>query len=370
MLIFRYIARDLIATTFAVCLVLLLVVVSGRFVRYLSDAASGDLDPTILFAVLGYRMPGFLELILPLSFFLAIFLTFGRLYTDNEMSVLSACGVSQNRLLGYTMVVATLFAATVAYLGMVTGPASLAKAEALLDAQKQRGELDALAPRQFYPLQQGRAHTYVEALDDEGLMSEVFVAENNPEGEEGKQLVVVLAETGRQRKGTAGESSYLVLEKGYRVQGVPGEADYQVTQFKEYGVKLQPPRVRKKAPKVDTLPMSELLQSDKLDHRAAVHWRFSTALLVLVVSLLAISMSKTNPRQGRFVKLFPAILLYIIYLVLLNAAREALENGDIPIALGMWPVHVLFLLMAASMLLWPSLQWRRGQAADKREATK
>ncbi len=368
MLIFRYIARDLIMTTLAVCVVLLLVVVSGRFVRYLAEAASGDLDPGILFAVLGYRLPGFLELILPLSFFISIFLTFGRLYVDNEMAVLSACGVSKWRMLGYTMSVALLVAGLVAYIGMVAGPASLSQAEALLDAQKARGELDMLSPRQFHSLQQGRATTYVESMSDDGQMSEVFVAENNPEGVEGKQLVVVLAETGRQRKGEPGESSYLVLDKGYRVQGVPGKADYQVTEFSEYGVKLEPPKVRKKAPKVDTLPTAELTKSELLDHKAAVHWRLSTAFLVLVVTLLALAMSKTTPRQGRFARLFPGILLYIFYLVLLNAARDGLEKGVLPIQLGMWPVHLIFLLIAATMLLWPSWQRRRRKASRAQES--
>ena len=342
MLIFRYLARDLILSALAVCTVLLMVIVSGRFVKYLADAASGDLDPTILFLVMGYRLPGFIELILPLAFFLAIFLTYGRLYMDNEMAVLSACGISQKRLVAYTMVVAVGIASVVAWLSLVGGPAGLRKAEQLLDAQKARGELDALLPRQFHNLQQGRATTYVEAIGENGEMSEVFVAENNPEGEEGRQLVVVLADRGHQKKGEPGKGGYLVLEEGYRIQGVPGQADYQVTQFSQYGVKLRGPKVRNKAPKADTLAMGELLQSENLKHKAAVHWRLATPLLVLIVSLLAVSLSKTNPRQGRFAKMFPAILIYIIYLVALNASRDALEDGDLPIQLGMWPVHLCF----------------------------
>ena len=72
MLIFRYLARDLLSSTFAVCTVLLLVILSGRFVKYLAQAAAGELDAGILLAVIGYRLPGFLELILPLAFFLGI----------------------------------------------------------------------------------------------------------------------------------------------------------------------------------------------------------------------------------------------------------------------------------------------------------
>src|SRR3990167_4219270 len=75
-IIFRYLARDLLATTAAVATVLLLVVMSSRFVQYLADAAEGKIDPSVIFAIMGYRMPAFLELILPLAFFLAVLLSY------------------------------------------------------------------------------------------------------------------------------------------------------------------------------------------------------------------------------------------------------------------------------------------------------
>ena len=358
MLVFRYIARDLLTSTLAVCSVLLLVIVSGRFVKYLADAATGDLDPGILFAVMGYRMPGFVELILPLAFFLAVLLAYGRMYLDNEMTVLSACGMSDRRLVAYTMLVSLGVAAIVAWLSMVAAPAGLKKAEALLDAQKARGELDALLPRQFHTLQRGRGTTYVEEVDNNGEMSEVFLAQNNPEGNEAQQLVVVIAERGFQKKSDPEKPGYLVLENGYRIQGVPGEADYQITEFAEHGIKLNKPRVYKRAPKADTLSTPELIASDNLKHQAAVHWRLSVPLLVLIVSLMAIPLSKTNPRQGRFAKMFPAMLAYVIYLVALNAARGALEDGKMPIQIGLWPVHMIFLLMALGLLGWPVFKQR------------
>jgi lipopolysaccharide export system permease protein len=53
-------------------------------------------------------------------------------------------------------------------------------------------------------------------------------------------------------------------------------------------------------------------------------------LLVFIVTLMAVPLSRVNPRQGRFLKLLPAILLYMAYLTMLIAARGALEKGKIP----------------------------------------
>lgn len=353
MLIFRYIARDLLSSTFAVCAVLLMVIVSGRFVKYLAQAAAGELDAGILLAIIGYRLPGFLELILPLAFFLGILLSYGRFYVQSEMTVMMACGMSPRQLVAYTMIPAVFVAILVGWLSLDVGPTGLRKAEALLTAQKERGELDDMAATHFYTLQGGKAVTYAEEVSDEGEMRDVFLAENNPDAAEGRQLVLVVAAKGRQHRSNPDEPGYLVLENGYRIQGVPGQADYQITQFEEYGQRLSKPKKQRRRDKADTLTTGELMASDKMAHVAALQWRFSVPVLVLVVTLMAIPLSKTNPRQGRFARMLPAVLLYIVYLVMLNGARGAVEDGKLHSLLGLWGVHLLFLLIALMLLAWP-----------------
>jgi len=358
LLIFRYLARDLLSSTFAVCTVLLLVILSGRFVKYLAQAAAGELDAGILLAVIGYRLPGFLELILPLAFFLGVLLAYGRFYVQNEMTVMIACGMSQARLVAYTMIPSVLVALFVAWLSFDVGPSGLRKAEALLTAQKERGELDGMVGSHFYPLQGGRGVTYAEEVDDKGIMTDVFLAENNPDAVDGKQLVLVVAEKGRQHKADPKQPGYLILENGYRIQGIPGQADYQITRFEEYGQRLSKPKKRGRRAKADTLTTNDLLNSDKKAHIAALQWRFSVPILVLVVTLLAIPLSKTNPRKGRFARMLPAVLLYVIYLVILNAARGAVEDGKISSDLGLWWVHAVFLFISLALLYLPVLKQR------------
>jgi lipopolysaccharide export system permease protein len=98
------------------------------------------------------------------------------------------------------------------------------------------------------------------------------------------------------------------------------------------------------------LPTSELLKSSTLAHIAAWQWRFSVPLLMLIVMLLGIPLSETNLRRGRYTTLFPSIVLYLIYLVLLNAAKGALEEGKLSPNLGLWWVHAVFFLLA--LVLW------------------
>ncbi len=365
MIIFRYLARNVLATTAAVCLVLMLVVISSRFVQYLADAARGALDPGVVLAIIGYRLPGFLELILPLAFFLAILLAYGQAYVDSEMTVLHACGMSQGKLVAYTLSIAILIAILVAWLTLFVSPSGAAKSESLLNSQKQRSELEGLVPGRFYALRGGKGVTYAQAKTDKGNLKNVFLAESDSSGAESKGLVVVVAEQGFSRKSDETGETFLVLDKGLRVQGIPGRADFQITDFEEYGQRLEkvnPWDLR--AQRSEAIDTATLLRSTELKATAALQWRFSLPILVLIVALMAVPLSKTNPRKGRFVKILPAIILYILYLVVLNACLGALEDGDLPPVPGLYWVHGLFLAIALVLLAW-SNGWRIGSGTPR-----
>ena len=324
-----------------------MILVSGRFVKYLANAVAGNLEPGVIFAVIGYRIPGFLELTLPLAFFLAILLSFGRLYVENEMSVLKACGISENQLLGYTGVMAVILALIVGWLSLSVSPAGIAKAETIFAAQKEKTELDKLTPKKFYGLSGGKGIPYAENVTEAQELEDVFLAVTAGSAENfDSRLVLVVADRGRQQKTEDGSESFLVLDKGYRVEGVPGTHDYQITHFEEYGSRLEDRKPIEEDLEANALTTAELLASQDPKLQAALQWRLATPLMVLVVTLLAVPLSRTNPRQGKFAKLLPAIMLYFGYLVSLNAMRGALESGSVPIEVTLLPVHLLFLGIA------------------------
>lgn len=352
MIIYRYLCRELLTATFAVCVVLLLILINGRFVKYLAQAVVGDMEPTVIFAVIGYRVPGFLELTLPLAFFLSVMLAFGRLYVENEMSVLKACGVSEKRLLGYTLSVATVIALLVGWLSLSVAPSGMQKAETLLSAQKEKNELDKLQPKKFYSFRNGSGVTYVEDVTEQQELKEVFMAMSTGDAEdEDSQLVLVVAERGRQKLSGDGEQRYLVLDKGYRIEGIPGQHEYMVTRFEEYGSRIVDDRGMGRKIETDAIPTNALFFSEDLELQAALQWRFSIPLMVIVVTLLAVPLSRTNPRQGRFAKLLPAVFLYFAYLVSLNAARSAIESEALPVEVGLIPVHMVVLVIALLLLM-------------------
>jgi lipopolysaccharide export system permease protein len=364
-IIFRYLFRELLITATAVSAVLLVIIMSGRFIKYLAQAARGMLDPSVLMWVMLYRMPGFLQLILPLGLFLAIMLSYGRLYLESEMAALSASGMSQQRLLTYTLGPAALVALVVGWLALSLAPSSAYSSWELLAAQKNLSEFETLSAGRFQELSSGSRVTYTESLSgDRSVLQSVFITERDENG----QITNLVAETGRQLVQDDGRR-YLVLENGYRYDGVPGQADYRVLRYDRYGVLLPSPAGITSNYNLEDDPTVSLWGHPGRAQQAELQWRLSLPLIVLVMTLFAVPMAKANPRQGRYLKLLPALFLYMSYLGLLIAMRSQMEKGGIPPEIGLWWVHLLFLGIGALIFFWEplNLKWAALRAA-RREA--
>ncbi|MFT6431622.1 MAG: lipopolysaccharide export system permease protein [Halopseudomonas sp.] len=343
-IVFRYLSREVLLTLTAVSGVLLLIIMSGRFIKYLAQAAAGQLDPGVLFLIIGYRLPGFMVLILPLGLFLGVLLAYGRMYLDSEMTVLSANGFSDRRILWYTQGSALIVALIVAILSLWLAPAGVLKTQQLFNQQAAMTEFDTLAAGRFQSLGSGQRVTYAGGLsEDRTQLEDLFITERAG-GIDDTTVGVLVAETGRQQMNVDG-SRYLVLYDGYRYDGTPGSADFRVISYDTYGVLLPKPEIATEVTDREGIPTLQLFGHSDVDLRAELQWRLALPLLVFIVAFFAVPLSRVNPRQGRFLKLLPAVMLYMAYLALLISARGWMESGALPAVLGLWWVHVLFLII-------------------------
>lgn len=356
LIIFRYLSRDLTLTALAVSLVLFTIFLTGKFSQYLDDAAQGKLAVDVLFTIIAFRMTGLLELILPLGFYLAILLAYGRMYMDSEMVVLSACGMSQGQLVKMTLVPAAVVATVVALFSFWLSPLGAQLTEETLAEQRNRSEFENLQPGRFQAMGQGKIMAYVESVDDNNKeLQHVFVSH-----QEGKNsTAIVVAETGVQMFKPEFGQRYLILNKGYRYEGQPGTSRFTVTRFEEWGRYLPPTTsVAELEMETDAKSTLELLSATDSESIATLQWRLSMPLMVLIATLLAVPLSKTNPRQGRYMKMLPAILVYVFYLSFLINARSAINKGDLDPRFGLWVVHIPFLAIALVMNNWYRLGHR------------
>lgn len=92
MIIIRYLVRETLKSQLAILFILLLIFFCQKLVRILGAAADGQIPTNLVLTLLGLGVSEMAQLILPLSLFLAILMTLGRLYTESEITVMHACG--------------------------------------------------------------------------------------------------------------------------------------------------------------------------------------------------------------------------------------------------------------------------------------
>jgi lipopolysaccharide export system permease protein len=341
----RYINREVFLSWLGVTGVLLVIIMSHRFARYLGAAAAGEIPEQALAGLLGLSTIQYLVILIPIGFFLAVMLGLGRLYRDSEMAALMACGVGPGdlyRILAWTALPICLLAG---WLSLFASPWAADQAHTLQREAESEAEFAIFESGGFHRLGRAEGVFYAERRRD-AYLEEIFI-----QGYEAGDQVVIRAKRGRIERDTAGGARVLVLEDGWRWEFRPGSLEGQRTRFREHGIEITPPAPDFVTHRRDLRPTMELIASDTLADKAELHWRLALPVGGLVLAFLAVPLARTSPRQGRYGRLFVAILVYLVYSNLLGAGQVWLERGQVPVAIGLWWVHGLFVLLTIGMLL-------------------
>lgn len=338
MVIDRYILKEILYTLLVVLFVLLIIFLSNRFVRFLADASAGDLASEFVLKMLAMKAVGALVIILPLGLFMAILLGLSRLYKDSEMIALISCGVSVRRIYRSVVMLALIIAALVAGLSFYVAPWAEEQSYRMVDAQSSQPLLSGVVAGRFAEPAGADGVLYFERSSRDGdLMYDVFIQQHRREGE-----VVLSAQRGRRWSDGSG-GQYLLLMDGYRYEGTPGKGDFRIIKFEQHAVRIEAKDAAPSLRKQRARPTGELIGSDDRVYIAELQWRISMPLSVLFLSLLAVPLSRTSPRQGKYSKLFVAVLIYLIYSNLLGVANSWVARGELAPEMGMWWVHAVML---------------------------
>ncbi|GAA5133943.1 LPS export ABC transporter permease LptF [Thalassotalea piscium] len=357
MIIFRYLLKEVTKTQLAVFVVLMTIFISQKFVRVLDDASEGGIPGHMVMIFIGLKVPDLAGMMLPLSFFLGILLAYGRIYADSEMTVLHACGVSE----WYTVRVMLILGVITA---MLTGLFTLYLAPMASEYEYQVKEqiaadsgLSSLIAGRFQQTGNQKAVVFIhEKNRTDNSLEKVFVAQL-PDSHNAKSIKeniinssIVYAQKGQIIEEESG-SQRLVLSDGIRYQSDAENNEFRKVAFGKYYIQIQDQKVEQKRRKLSAIPTYQLLNSEKADYQSEIHWRIAFPLACLILAFVAVPLSVVNPRQGKFAKMLPALLLFLSYFLLLTAMRSAIERESIPAALGLWPVHFIALALGVALIL-------------------
>jgi lipopolysaccharide export system permease protein len=352
-LIFRYLAKEVFITLVALTTILLLIFMSNQFVQYLTRAANGQIPVMFIVKLMMLELPTLMGLLLPLGFYLALLLAYGRMYADSEMTVLHACGYGPRQLLKHSLMMASLVACVVFVIVWWAGPKIAIERTTLLRTSGVQLLIKTIVPGHFRSLPGGHDVFYVETMShDHARARGVFLARLTPK--EGiDQWNVLWSEEAYAKTDPLTHEEYVVFQAGKAYQGTPGKADYQVASFGRYDVRLPHPVVTFKPDDLRTVSSNKLWPLSQADplRSAELQWRLSVPLMVMVLTLVAVPLSRVNPRVGKYANLLPAIVILLVYANFMFVTRGWLAAGKIPVWLGMWWLHGLIALIGL-LLFW------------------
>lgn len=346
----RYILREVVTAWLVVTGVLLTILLANQVVGVLERAAANQYPQGVVLELIGLGALQDLSILLPVGLLLGVVLAFGRLYHDSEMAAALACGAGPQNIYVPVALLALLVSAALAYLSLILAPDATARALNLRSAALRAGQLAPIAPGKFRTFGGGNAVVYAQEVNRDGSLGNVFV-----ERSAGPLVQVALAERARHAVTPDGMTHILTLYDGERFEGVPGSAEFRIVRFAEHVVPVQVPLVIDAIRNLEARSTATLLDSPQPAERAELHWRITLPIMCIVLALLAVPLARLKPRQGRYARVWIAVVIFFLYYALASAGKTWIARAAVPEVLGLWWTHAAVALLALAVILGPGL---------------
>ena len=118
----KYLVREVLKPSAAVCGFLVALFAGYSWVMFLSNAFNAMLPVKMILTLIALKVGIALEVLIPISLYFGVILGFGRLYADSEMKAFMACGVNPYRILLTVFALSCLVAVLVGIFSLYLRP--------------------------------------------------------------------------------------------------------------------------------------------------------------------------------------------------------------------------------------------------------
>ncbi|GAB6194980.1 LPS export ABC transporter permease LptF [Lysobacter xanthus] len=338
----RYLLSEFVQATLATTLILLMVAFGAVFADVLRNIAEGRFPADMLLPQLGLLFLNWLPIILPLALMLGLMLAVGRLYRDSEMPVLASVGIGPGRLLRPVLGLVLPVALVIGLCSLWLAPWAERVSKEMVNAATRNLLVAGLEPGRFTPIGNGGV-VFVTRMSTDGTRFErVFIYRQKND-----RLDVTTANAGHLEVDDDGHR-FLVLDDGFEVEGPRSGAtrDYRLMRYRRNEAQMPTARGRYDPDDPRLLSTLKLMGDARPAAKAELHSRIAPPFLALAFALLAVPLSRSSPRDGRFGRIVLGFLVYLVGTMLSLQSVNLISSGKIPAALGQWWLIVPLLAVA------------------------
>ena len=344
MLFHSTIRKELSRSFGATLIVLVTVVMTMTLIRTLGRATRGVFNPSDVMLVMGYTVLAYMPTILTMSLFIACIAALSRMYRDSEMVIWFTSGRGLFTLLGPVLRFSWPILLAVVALALLVLPWSKQQVDNMKDQYERRGDIERIQPGQFQESAGGNRVFFVEKnVGPDQAGSNVFIATQD----RGKETITS-ARQGRLEM--VGEHRFLILKNGQRLESTPGQTELKVSEFEEYGTRINAEVLGPQdMTGATTRPTLALLRNLTPVNQGELSWRFGLILAAINFMVIGVAVSSANPRVGRSGNLVFALFVFVFYYNLLSLGQSWIASGKLSM------VGVLLGLHGSALLL--GLMW-------------
>ncbi len=314
--------------------------------RYLTEAANGTLALKVVLDIVFYKVLIALEMLLPVGLYVSVGVALGQLYTDSEITAITAVGASPIRVYKAVMFLAIPLSIVVTIMSMYARPWAYTQIYQLEQQSQSELDISHLRAKMFNTNDNGRMILAEEINPDSNHLTDVLIytsSGNKTNVYRAHSVDIIdpspVTPSVMLHSGTAYTLKHQGIDDSERI-------------YHNLELNLKPLNqsvdAKRKAKSV-------LRTNDPADH-AEVQWRESRGVNAFLMALLAIPLSRVKPRQGRFSTLLPLTILFTVIFYGGNICRSLVASGNLSVNPGVWLVPIfmfvgLMVLIARDFLL-------------------
>src|SRR5215469_3675128 len=335
-------------------LVLTFALVVGRLLKLIEMMVNHGVTPMEILQLLGYIVPGFLELTLPMAILLGTLLGFGGMSADHELIAARACGISLYRLTAPVIVLALLTYALASWMAFEVRPWANANLRAqlyhLVRSRATAGLKEKVFNRSFSGLV-----VYVDKIrpPDTRLSGILISDERNV-----REQSTIVARKGLVVPDEKNETITIRLTDG-SVFGTDSDGiSTHISRFGTYDLTIHPgealgvihhdPQEMSLGELRGVIAQKRALGRPDYEAETELAQKFTVPVATLLFALLGVTLGLKPARGGQSERFGICLAFFFLYYVLMKAGEALAEAGRIDAFVAMSIPDLVF----AALALW------------------
>jgi len=361
----KYILKETIKMQIIFFIILNAIFFCQSFIQIIRSASHGDIPTQLITEMLILSIPNMSILMIPLTVYLGILVAHARLGADSEFIVMKSLGVSPFSILKGAFILGLFTAVIALFNSFYLVPTAQAKQESLMKDAKENSSYFAIDSGKFIKFGNNQLVAYIDDVNDEKDGNE-----SHKDLRKMQNVYLFMLHSWRQPKPTSvgyakrgyvtqdnDNIMWLVLEDGTYYIGPNEDKKYTKMDYEEFRTWLADNSEVNEELKINTVPTARLLSMEGPVAAAELQWRICVALAIPILTLIVVPLANVRPRQGKFAKFLPALLIYGSFFLFLVSLKHLISKGIFPVFPGLYLLLFVYFVMFAIPLNLTETRW-------------